>query len=108
MQQFRTPAGKAEQRRIDAEGGYRSSGEVAGAVFGPKSVFLCYRVDPAKLTMPVLVIVGKYDLAVGAAPQADLARQMPHGKYVVLQNSAHFSYQEEPETFKGAVEAFVR
>lgn len=108
MQQFRTPEGKAEQKRIDADGGYRSSGEVAGAVFGPKSDFLCYRADPAKLTMPVLVVVGKYDLAVGAAPQATLSRQIPHGKYVVLKNSAHFSYQEEPEAFKGAVEAFLR
>ncbi|HEY4143759.1 hypothetical protein [Pinirhizobacter sp.] len=39
---------------------------------------------------------------------ASLARQMPHGKYVVLQDSAHFSYQDEPGTFKGAVEAFLR
>lgn len=107
MQQFRNPAAKVEQKRMDAEGGYQNTGEVAGAIFGPKSDFLCYRVDPSKLSMPVLVIVGKYDLAVGAAPQAALARQMPHGKYVELQNSAHFGYEEEPKAFKDAVEAFL-
>lgn len=107
MQQFRKPEGKVEQKRIDAEGGFRSSGEVAGAVFGPKSDFVCYRADPAALAMPVLVIVGKYDFSVGAAPLKAFAKDLKNGRFVELDESAHFAYQEQPQAFTRAVKGFL-
>jgi proline iminopeptidase len=108
MQQFRKPEGKVEQKRIDAEGGFRSSGDVAAAVFGPKSDFICYRADPAALPMPVLVIVGKYDFSVGAAPLKTFAKELKNGRFVELDESAHFSYQEQPQAFTSAVKGFLQ
>lgn len=108
MQQFRKPEGKNEQKRIDAEGGFRSSGEVAGAVFGPKSDFVCYRANPTALSMPVLVIVGKYDLSVGSGPAKAFAKELKNGRFVEIDESAHFTYQEQPQAFTSAVKGFLQ
>jgi proline iminopeptidase len=82
--------------------------EVAGAVFGPKSDFVCYRADPAALSMPVLVIVGKYDFSLGAAPLKTFAKELKKGRFVQLDESAHFSHQEQPQAFTSAAKGFLR
>ena len=107
-QQFRDPATKAEQRRLDAQSGLRNTGEIGAALFAPESDFVCYQPRHIeRLRMPTLLIVGAHDGAVGVAPQRALAARLPDAKLVVLGDSAHFPYQDEPQAFLDAVDAFL-
>ena len=86
-----------------------NTGEIGGSVFNPDSPFPCYRFDPGSaLTMPVLVMVGAHDRAVGVAPQRALARALPHGTLAVFDDSAHFPYAEEPAAFDERLLRFLR
>lgn len=106
-QQFHNPAAKAEQSRLDKQSGLRNTGEIGAALFGPESDFICYQPrHPERLRIPTLLIVGAHDGAVGVAPQRALAAKLPDAKLVVLNDSAHFPYQEQPHAFLQAVEAF--
>jgi proline iminopeptidase len=70
---------------------------------------LCYVFSGYKrLTMPVLVIAGKYDGAVGTEPAKALAKSLPRGHYLEFENSAHFPYEEEPERFARDVSSFLK
>ena len=108
-QQFHVMAAKAEQERLDAQSGLRNTGESGATLMGPSANFVCYSVKhPERLRMPTLVLVGAPDGAVGVDPQRALARRLPHATLVVLPGSAHFPYQEEPEAFLEAVDAFMQ
>lgn len=107
-QQFHVMAAKAEQERLDAQSGLRNTGEIGAALMAPQSNFICYTVTrPERLNMPTLILVGAHDRAVGVAPQRALAAKLPQATLVVLPDSAHFPYQEQPEAFQRAVDAFL-
>lgn len=107
-EQFHNMAAKAEQSRLDAKSGLRNTGEAASALLGPKSDFICYQVKhPERLRMPTLIIVGAHDRAVGVVPQRELAARLPDAKLVILGDSAHFTYEEQPKAFLQAVNAFL-
>lgn len=107
-QQFHVMSAKSEQERLDAQSGLRNTGEIGAALMAPQSNFLCYTVtQPERLRMPTLIVVGAHDGAVGVAPQRALAAKLPQATLVVLPDSAHFPYQEQPEAFQGAVDAFL-
>lgn len=107
-QQFHVMAAMAEQERLDAQSGLRNTGEIGAALMGPDSNFICYTVTrPERLRMPTLVLVGAHDGAVGVAPQRALARRLPDATLVVLPDSAHFPYQEQPAAFLDAVDGFL-
>lgn len=107
-QQFHVAAAKAEQERLDAQSGLHNTGEIGAALMAPQSKFICYTVThPERLRMPTLLLVGAYDRAVGVAPQRALAGRLADATLVVLPNSAHFPYQEEPAAFLHAVDRFM-
>ena len=58
--------------------------------------------------MPTLVLVGAHDQAVGVAPQRALAGRLAQATLVVLPDSAHFPYQEQPAAFLEAMEGFMQ
>lgn len=110
-EQFHNQSTAREQRAIDAQSGLSNTGELSRAMFDPSSPsnVLCYVfTDYKRLTMPVLVIAGKYDGAVGTAPAKLLAKRLPRGRYVEFENSAHFPYEEEPERFARVVSSFLK
>jgi proline iminopeptidase len=108
LQQFHDPHALAEQKRLDAQSGYRNTGEIGTALFAPGGPILCYRIaHPQALSMPTLVIVGTHDRAVGVAPQKALVSQLPHARLQEFAESAHFPYEEEPARFQRVVTGFV-
>lgn len=108
-QQFHRPAALEEQRALDAASGLRNTGEIGSSVFAADSAFACYRfTDVARLRMPVLVVVGAHDRAVGVAPQRALAQALPAGRLAILPDSAHFPYAEEPVAFDARLLRFLR
>ena len=56
--------------------------------------------------MPVLIIAGRYDGALGTEPARMLAQNLPHARYLEYDNSGHFPYEEEPERFARDVSSF--
>jgi proline iminopeptidase len=78
------------------------------AYFSAGSPFLCYRFTAYdRLTMPVLIIGGKYDGAVDIQQLRALAQHLAHAKLDEFEHSAHFPYAEEAEKFERDVAAFI-
>jgi len=94
------------QDSLDRASGLRNTGELSNALFN--AGLLRYQFAGfARLTMPVLVVVGGQDHAVGGQPMRDLAKRMPHGRLLELPKGGHFPYLEEPEAFARGVMEFV-
>jgi pimeloyl-ACP methyl ester carboxylesterase len=73
-----------------------------------RSEFLCYRFTAYdRLTMPALIIVGKYDGAVGVDQMRNLADHLPRARFDEFDESAHFPYAEEPEKFEHDIADFL-
>ena len=107
-QQFHDQTHRREQDALDRESGLRNTGEMNGTYFAPGSPFLCYRFTAYnRLSMPVLVVAGRYDGAIGPQQLADLAQHLPHAKLDLFSQSAHFPYAEEPVKFDRDVAAFL-
>jgi proline iminopeptidase len=60
----------------------------------------------AAITVPSLVIAGRYDL-LPTERAGEMARAMPDARLVVLEHSGHFGPVEEPEAFTSAVAGFL-
>jgi proline iminopeptidase len=56
---------------------------------------------------PVLVIAGRHDRLCTAAATDFMAKRIPGAELVILENSAHMGFVEEPEAYLGAVRAFL-
>lgn len=107
-QQFRDQRFRREQDAQDAASGLRNTGEMSSSYFNPGSKFLCYRFTAYnKLTMPVLVMVGRYDGAVGTEQLVSLTKRLPHAQFDEFDQSAHFPYAEEPVKFDHDVATFL-
>ncbi|HEX8905951.1 MAG TPA: alpha/beta hydrolase [Longimicrobiaceae bacterium] len=90
---------------VQAASGQRNTGELGNALF--RSGLLQYRFTAGqRLTMPVLVIVGRHDAAVGAAGMQGLLRQLPNARLLEFDHSGHFVYLDEPDRFAREVTAF--
>ncbi|MET8830180.1 alpha/beta hydrolase [Streptomyces sp. NPDC004610] len=59
------------------------------------------------LTVPVLVVVGRYDFICGVRWADELHRLIPGAELAVLEHSGHFGHLEEPKEFVRAVTGFV-
>jgi pimeloyl-ACP methyl ester carboxylesterase len=57
--------------------------------------------------MPTLVIVGKYDGAVGVEQMRTLAEKLSDARFDQFDQSAHFVYAEEPDKFARDLAAFL-
>ena len=66
-----------------------------------------FRPDLPHLPMPVLVVSGRHDLLNPPHEGEEIARLVPHAKFVVPENSGHLPGLEEPQALAGAVRDFL-
>jgi proline iminopeptidase len=59
------------------------------------------------VTVPALVIVGRFDPICGMRWAEELHKLIPGSQLAILEHSGHFGHLEEPEAFARAVTAFV-
>lgn len=59
------------------------------------------------LTVPALVVVGRYDVICGVRWAEELHALIPKSELLILESSGHFGHIEEPERFTQEVAAFV-
>lgn len=94
------------QDAIDAKSGLRNTGEIGNALFG--GGFTSYRfAHPERVTMPVLVLAGAADYAIGLPAQRALGQALPHARVVEYPGAGHFLYLDTPERFTRDVTAFL-
>jgi proline iminopeptidase len=97
----------AEQRAVDAKSGLRNTGELGGALWN--NGFLSYRFTRfERLTMPVLVLAGSEDHAIGLPAQRALAKQLPKATLVEYPGAGHFPYLDAPQRFSEDVVRFLK
>lgn len=96
-----------EQRAVDAKSGLRNTGELGGALWN--GGFLSYRFARfERLTMPVLVLAGEEDYAIGLPAQRALAKALPKARLVEYAGAGHFPYLDVPQRFAQDVVGFLR
>lgn len=94
------------QDSLDAASGLRNTGELSRALF--RGGLLNYRfASPQRVTMPVLILAGKEDYAIGLPQQRALAGALPNARIVEYERSGHFLYLDQPERFTRDVVAFL-
>ena len=99
-QQFHDQHYQEEQGALDKASGLQNTGEISNAYFGADSPFPCYDFTAfSLLTMPTLIMVGKYDGAIGPEQMRTLAARLPNGRFDEFDESTHFVYAEQPNKF---------
>lgn len=61
----------------------------------------------ATLSVPTLILVGRFDVICGERWAEELYKLIPGSRLLVLENSGHFGHLEEPEVFAESVTAFI-
>ncbi len=59
------------------------------------------------ITVPALVIVGRYDFITNVAMAEEMVRHIPHAQLEIFEDSGHFAVIEEPEKFYRVIKQFV-
>ena len=96
-----------EQRALDAKSGLRNTGELGGALWN--GGFLSYRFTRfERVTMPVLVMAGAADHAIGLPAQRALARALPKATLIEYAGAGHFPYLDATQRFTQDVIGFLR
>jgi proline iminopeptidase len=104
---FPNPAINARIDSVNAARGVRNTGELSRALF--QGGLLRRRVGALeRITMPALVIAGRFDGAAHPDGLRELARQLPNARFVEYERSGHFVYLDEPDRFAKEVAAFIR
>jgi len=91
---------------LDSANGLGNSGEL-GSALGAKGLWSYRFTATARVTAPTLVIAGGRDFQAVEAPQRDLARALPHGRFLLYPRDGHFMFVEEPQRFAKDVAAFL-
>jgi proline iminopeptidase len=60
-----------------------------------------------EVTHPVLVLAGRHDRTCAIGASQDMARRLPNAELVVLEDSAHMTFAEEPERYLQTVRRFL-
>jgi proline iminopeptidase len=103
---FPDSARRKLQDSLDRASGLRNTGELSNALFNAGLLHYQFSAFDG-LTMPVLVVVGGQDRAVGGQPMRELAKRLPHARLVELPKGGHFPYLEEPDAFAREVIGFL-
>jgi proline iminopeptidase len=104
---FPDPAVAARIDSVNTARNVRHGGELSRALLtagGNRYRFAAF----GRLTMPVLVVAGRFDGAAISAGLRDLARSLPRARFVEFERSGHFVYLDEPDRFVREVAAFLR
>jgi proline iminopeptidase len=64
--------------------------------------------DLSKISVPTLVMVGKYDWVCPPRASRTIAREIPKAQIVQFENSGHFLFSEEPKTFLDRMLLFLK
>ena len=103
---FPDMAAGRRQAEVDSASGLRNTGELSNALFN--SGLTSYRFGaPGKVRMPVLILAGAHDFAIGLAPQRALAQALPSARIVEYDRAGHFLYLDEPARFTRDVVGFL-
>jgi proline iminopeptidase len=95
------------QKDVDAKSGLRNTGELGGALWN--NGFLSYRFTRfERLTMPVLVVAGTEDFAIGLPAQRALASRLPKAQVLEYAGAGHFPYLDAPQRFTDDVVRFLK
>jgi proline iminopeptidase len=95
------------QHDIDEKSGLRNTGELSNAMFN--GGFVSYRfTHPERVTMPVLVLAGAEDHAIGLPAQRALGKALPKARVLEYPGAGHFPYVDAPQRFTRDVVQFVR
>jgi len=105
---FQSMAVAAEVHRLEAESGERNTGKMLRVLLGTPYRQPALVDDLRKLSVAALVMVGAHDRNVGVDVSHEIADALPHARYVVFGNSAHFPEMEEPEKYASTVRDFLR
>ena len=65
------------------------------------------RGDLAAIEAPTLVITGEYDFICGPACAEDIASGIASSEKVLVEDCGHFTFVEQPEEFRAAIERFL-
>jgi len=86
---------------------YAIAGDDADFTIGGDIASLDFRADLRKLTMPILVIAGRYDRI--SLPQFALKYKTyaPQASFVMMEKSGHFPYIEEPQKMLSVLRDFL-
>jgi proline iminopeptidase len=103
---FPDPAVAARIDSVDAARGIRNTGELDGALLAAGMNRYWFRFF-WRVTMPVLVVAGRFDGAAVPAGLRELARRLPRARFVEYERSGHFVYLDEPDRFAREVSAFI-
>jgi proline iminopeptidase len=60
-----------------------------------------------RITVPTLVIVGRHDFITNVAMAEEIVRHIPNARLEIFEESGHFAFVEEPETFYRVIKEFV-
>jgi proline iminopeptidase len=103
---FPDMAAGRRQAEVDSASGLRNTGELSNALFN--GGLTSYRFGaPGKVRMPVLILAGAHDFAIGLAPQRELAKALPSARIVEYDRAGHFLYLDEPARFTRDVVEFL-
>ena len=105
---FPDPAVRARIDSVNAARGVRNTGEMSRGLFQGGRLF-SYRFPALqRVTMPTLVVAGRFDGAAQPAGLRELARLLPNARFVEYERSGHFVYLDEPDRFAREVTTFIR
>jgi proline iminopeptidase len=95
-----------EQDSVDAASGLRNTGELSQALWS--AGFLTYRFAAHdRIRMPVLILAGGQDYAIGLPSQRALAKSLPSARITEYERAGHFLYRDEPARFTREVVEFL-
>jgi proline iminopeptidase len=100
------PATGRKVDAMDSADGLGNTGEL-GKALGAKGLWSYRFADTGKVTAPTLIIAGGRDFQAVEAPQRDLAKALPRGRFLLYPNDGHFMFVEEPRRFAKDVTAFL-
>ena len=65
------------------------------------------RPDLGRIDADTLVVTGRQDFICGPAAAAPFVEGIPRAELVVIEDAGHFTFLEQPDAFREAVEAFL-
>ena len=86
---------------------YAIAGDDADFTVGGDIAKLDFRADLRKLTMPILVIGGRYDRISLPQYAVKFKTYAPQARFVMMEKSGHFAYIEEPEKMLSVLRDFL-
>lgn len=104
---FHTPEVARLNRTMWNESGLTNTGDMRRALLRQKRT-KTELLDKIKgIRIPSLILVGLYDRNVGIEICRDVYSQLPNGKLVIFEHSAHFPDIEETEKYAKAIKEFL-